>query len=99
MPQLTLDLPKHKNGNASHGRRKRALDADLKHWLADLDAAETLRREQLQQIAELRAHVYQHAKTRGVTPTMLLAARQLERDEFTFGHILRLRSSLRTRRM
>jgi hypothetical protein len=23
----------------------------------------------------------------------------LERDEFTFGHILRLRSSLRTRRM
>ena len=29
----------------------------------------------------------------------LVRASRLERDEFTFGHILRLRSSLRTRRM
>jgi hypothetical protein len=79
MRQLTLDLPKHKNGNASHGRRERDLAADLNQWVADLDAAEALRREQLQQIAELRAQVYRHAKARGVTPTMLHAARQLMR--------------------
>jgi hypothetical protein len=79
MTQLSLDLPKHKNGNASHGRRERDLAADLKHWLADLDAAEALRREQLRHIAELRSHVYRHAKARGLTPTMLRAARSLLR--------------------
>lgn len=45
--------------------------ADLKGWLGDLDAAEALHREQLDQIAGLRAQVYRHAKARGVTPTML----------------------------
>jgi hypothetical protein len=79
MSQLALDLPKHKNGNASRGRRERDLADDLKHWLADLDAAEALRREQLHQIAELRSHVYRHAKARGVSPTMLRAARSLMR--------------------
>jgi tRNA-binding protein len=29
----------------------------------------------------------------------VINSEKLERDEFTFGHILRLRSSLRTRRM
>ena len=48
--------------------------ADLKDWLGDLDAAEALRREQLDQIAELRAQVYRRAKARGVTPTMLRQA-------------------------
>jgi hypothetical protein len=79
MTQLAFDLPKHKNGNANHGRRERDLAADLKHWLADLDVAEALRREQLRQIAELRSHVYRHAKARGLTPTMLRAARSLMR--------------------
>jgi hypothetical protein len=69
MTQLALDLPKHKNGNASHARRERDLAADLTHWIADHDAAETLRREQLHQIAELHAEIYRHAKARGVTPT------------------------------
>jgi Tfp pilus assembly protein PilP len=80
MPQLTLDFPQHKNGNASQGRpRERNLADDLKQWLADLDAAEALRREQLHQIAELRSHVYRHAKARGLTPMMLHAARSLMR--------------------
>lgn len=48
MIQVALDPPKHKNGNGSHGRRER-----------DLAAAETLRREQLRQIAELRAQITQ----------------------------------------
>jgi hypothetical protein len=79
MPQLTRDLPKH-NGNGRHGRPdERKLAADLKTWLADLDAAEALRREQLNQIAELRSQVYRHAKARGLTPTMLRAARSLMR--------------------
>ena len=30
MSQLALDLPKHKNGNGSHGRRERDLADDLK---------------------------------------------------------------------
>jgi hypothetical protein len=72
--QLALPLPNHKNG---HGRRERDLAADLKGWLGDLDAAEALRREQLHQIAELRAQVYRHAKVGRVTPTMLRAKRQL----------------------
>ena len=79
MTQLSLDLPQHKNGNGRHGRRERDLAADLKGWLADLDAAEALRREQLHQITELRSHVYRHAKARGITPTMLRAARSLMR--------------------
>ena len=34
MAQLAFDLPKHKNGNASHGRRER----DLTRRIADLEA-------------------------------------------------------------
>jgi hypothetical protein len=79
MTELTLDSPKHKNGNGGHGRRERDLAVDLARWVADLEAAEALRREQLQQIADLRAEVYRHAKARGVTPTMLHAARRLMR--------------------
>ena len=47
MTQLALALPQYKNGNNGHGRRERDLAGDLKHWLADLAAAETLRPEQL----------------------------------------------------
>lgn len=80
MTQLTLDLPKFKNGNGKHGRRcERDRATALKNWLGDLDAAEALRGEQLRQIAELRAHVYRHARTHGVSPTMLRAARVLMR--------------------
>ena len=80
MAQLALDFPQFKtNGRARRGRRERDLTADLKAWLADLDATEALRREQLKQIAELRAEVYALAKKRGVTPTMLRAARALLR--------------------
>ena len=67
------------NGNGKHGRSEKNLATDLKTWLADLDAAEALRRDQLHQIAELRSHVYRLAKARGVTPTMLRAARRLMR--------------------
>ena len=74
--QYTLPLPNHKNG---HGRRDRDLAADLTHWIADLDAAEALRREQLRQITELRAQIYRHAKIRGVTPTVLRATRLMRR--------------------
>jgi hypothetical protein len=76
MSQYTLPLSNHKNG---HGRRERDLAADLKDWLGDLDAAEALRRDQLRQIAELRAQVYRHAKVRGVTSATLRATRQLLR--------------------
>ena len=79
MSQIALDLPQFKNGNGKHGRRERDLAADLTHLFADLYAAEALRREQLRQIAELRSHVYRHAKARGLTPTMLRAARCLMR--------------------
>jgi hypothetical protein len=74
--QLSFELPKH-NGNGGHGRRERDFAADLRHWLADLDAAEALRREQLRQCAGLRSEIYRHAKTRGVTASMLNATRQL----------------------
>lgn len=74
---LSRDLPQH-NGNGHGGRpRERTLSADLKKWLADLDATEALRREQLRQVAELRAEVYRLAKARGVSPTMLRATRRL----------------------
>jgi hypothetical protein len=81
---INLDLfeapPKSKtNGSGRHGRGERDLAADLKAWLGDLDAAETLRREQLRQIGKLRRDVYSLAKGRGVTPTMLRAARTLMR--------------------
>ena len=59
---------------------ERDLAADVKDWLDDLDAAETLRREQLRQITELRAQVYRHAKGRGV-PAMLRATRQHMRSD------------------
>jgi hypothetical protein len=65
MTQLALDLPKHKNGNASHVRSERDLAADLAQWIASLDDAEALRRDQLRQIGELREEVYRHAKARG----------------------------------
>jgi hypothetical protein len=79
MTQLTLSFPDRKNGNGTHGRRERDLAVDLGRWIADLDAAEALGREQLQLLAEQRAEVYRHAEARGVTPTMLRAARQLMR--------------------
>ena len=80
MSQIALDLPQFKNGNGKHGRRsERKLAADLKGWLAELDAVEALRHEQLREIAELRAEIYRHAGGRGVTPTMLLATRKLMR--------------------
>jgi hypothetical protein len=66
--QIALPLPNHKN---VHGRRESDLAADLKGWLGDLDAADTLRRVQLHQIAELRAQVYRHAEA------LLRATRQL----------------------
>ena len=77
MSQYTLPLDNHKNGDGRLGRRERDLATDLKGWLAELDATEALRREQLQQISKLRAEVYQHAKARGLTPTMLRAASKL----------------------
>lgn len=80
MTQLTLDSQKYKNGNARHGRRdERKLSADIACWIAELSAAEALRREQLRQIAKLRAEVYQHARVHGLTPAMLNAARRLLR--------------------
>ena len=79
MTQVALDLPKYKNGTTRQARRERDLETDLAHWLADLDAAEALRREQLQHIAELQADVYRRAKASGLTPTMLRATRQLMR--------------------
>ena len=79
MSQLALDLPKHKNGNGSQGRRERNLAADPKTWLAELDSAETLRREQLREIGKLRSEVYGLAKKRGVSATMLRATRALLR--------------------
>jgi hypothetical protein len=76
MKQLTLNLH---NGNG-HGRPpERALSTDMRKWLADLDATEALRREQLRQVAELRSEVYRLAKARGVSPTMLRATRRLMR--------------------
>ena len=56
---------------------RRVLAADLKPWLADLDAAEALAPRALHEIAELRSEVYRHARTRGVTPTLLRATRKL----------------------
>ena len=79
MSQISLDLPQYKNGNGRHGRRERDLAADLKTWLAELDAAEALRREQLHQIAKLRSEVYGLARKRGVSATMLRATRALLR--------------------
>jgi hypothetical protein len=76
-----MTIPEAKvNGNARHGRPdERKLAADLKGWLAELDAAEALRREQLQHINKLRSEVYQHAKARGISPNTLRAARRLMR--------------------
>ena len=79
MTQIAFDPPKHNNGNGIHGRRERDLTVDLGRWIADLDAAEALRREQLQQLTEQRAEVYRHAEARGVTPTMLRVTRRLMR--------------------
>jgi hypothetical protein len=80
--QVNLLLLPRKNGNGGHhgGRpHELALTADLKKWRAALDAAEALRREQVRQVAQLRAEVYQLAKARGLTPTMLRAACRLMR--------------------
>jgi hypothetical protein len=80
MSQLALDSPKHKNGNTRHGRPdERKLAADLRTWLGELDSTEALRREQLREIGKLRSEVYGLARKRGLTPTMLRAARSLLR--------------------
>jgi hypothetical protein len=78
MAQLTLDLPKFKNGNGGkHGRtHEHDLANDLKRWLSDLDAAEVLKKE-LRQISELRSGIYRLAKTRDVSSAMLRVARKL----------------------
>ena len=69
MSQIALDLPQHKDGNARHVRRERRISAaDLK-LRARSRAAETLRREQLHQIARLRSNVYRPARKRGGSPT------------------------------
>jgi hypothetical protein len=76
--QIALDLFKNKNGDGRHGRpHERKLAADLKNWLGELNAAETLRRRQLREIAELRQEIYRHASERGVTPAVLRATRKL----------------------
>jgi hypothetical protein len=49
--------------------------------------------------AEIRADVAEIARLYRNREASWHAKPRLERDEFTFGHILRLRSSLRTRRM
>jgi hypothetical protein len=79
MSQISLDFPQHKNGNGHHGRRERDFASDLTAWLADLEAAEDLRREQLRKLTALRAQIYRLAKARGFTPTMLRATRKLLR--------------------
>jgi len=56
-------------------------------------ASEALNPERLQSQNRLRQKFESPIKPLGVLHG------RLERDEFTFGHILRLRSSLRTRRM
>ena len=67
MSQLTLDLPKSRNGNGEHGRPdEHNLAADFKRWLADLDATEALRKEQLRQIGKLRSQVYCLAEAKGL---------------------------------
>ena len=81
MAQVAFDPPQRKNGNGSHGRREHELAVDLTNMIADLEAAEALRREHLHQIAEWRAEIYRNAKARGVTPTMLRAARALLRGD------------------
>jgi hypothetical protein len=81
--ELTLDLPKFKKKNGSNGKRhggrpdEHDLAGDLKGWLADLNAAESLRKEQLRQIGELRSGIYRLAKAKGVSPAMLRATRKL----------------------
>jgi hypothetical protein len=50
------------------------LAADIDRWVGEPAAVESLRREQLRQLAELRAEIYRNARTRGLTPTMLRAA-------------------------
>jgi hypothetical protein len=67
------------NGHGRHGRREGDLAESLRKWLADIDASEELRREQLRKIAALRGQVYKLARERGVSPTMLRAARKLMR--------------------
>jgi hypothetical protein len=76
---FTTPLKSKANGDGRLGRRERDFAADLDRWVADLDAAEDLHREQLRQIGKLRSEVYRHARTRGVTPAMLRATRRLLR--------------------
>jgi hypothetical protein len=80
MTQYTINFPQHKNGNGKHGRPdERNLAGDLKHWLADLDATEALRKEQLRQIGKLRSEVYRLARAKGVSAATLRVARKLMR--------------------
>jgi hypothetical protein len=76
---ITPEFPQHKNKRNGEGRREGDLAAELKRWLVDLDASEALKREQLRQVAQLRSGIYRLAKARGVSPTMLRAARRLMR--------------------
>jgi hypothetical protein len=76
--QISSQL-KPRNGDGRYGRREGNLASDLQGWLADLDAAEALRCEQLRQISDLRSVIYRHARGRGVSPTLLRATRRLLR--------------------
>jgi hypothetical protein len=57
MTQIALDLPQNKNGDGRRGRRERDLASELERWIADIDAVESLRHEQLRQISKLRSDV------------------------------------------
>ena len=77
MTQLTLDLPKHKNGNGGHRAGHRQFRKQLQGLVDDLRAAEALRAEELKRVGELRVAVYRTARAAGVSPQLLRALMDL----------------------
>ena len=64
--------------NGHHGHRH--LSKKLAQWLADLAAADELKREQLRKIAELRRGIYRDAKSHAVSAETLRALHPLVRN-------------------
>jgi hypothetical protein len=70
------------NGGNGRGRpNERELTAALAGWLTDLDAAESLRKQQLREIALLRKEVYRVAAAKGVPAKVVRAAYRLTRPK------------------
>ena len=83
MDQLHLPLHQNKHGNGRHQHKQ--FSERLQELINDLEAAESLRREELRRTRQLRGQVYREAKQSGINGNALRAMLELQRSWGVWG--------------